>query len=150
MGNGIFYDEQHEQSLRYGVFEDDGTVAYLYLTQPDRPVPVADCWIYNKVPAPRPETIREYYGRPVPAMAGYAGPQAQYTGVEPPEVRFKWSKDGEALAVVVNGVPLGFLAPAEPRYHAFSRYLAREGRWGSPWDEPAYQRIFREGDEAND
>lgn len=57
-----FHSEQHPGSRRWVVFEDDGTSAWLYLTAPDEMRPAADCWLYNRVPAPAPrvrQTRRE-------------------------------------------------------------------------------------------
>src|SRR5438132_230494 len=48
----LFVSEQHPVSRRWAVIEDDGRAAWLYLTEPDTRKPVADCWLYNRVPTP--------------------------------------------------------------------------------------------------
>src|SRR4051794_17608966 len=130
-----FYDEQHELSRRYAVFEDDGKVAYLYLTRPEEPEPVADCWLYNRVPPISQDEVAAYAseGTPPPVAEGYAGPDAVYQGTGVPAATFAWSRDGEAVAVLVSGVPLGCIIHREGRYVSYSRNLQREGPWGNPW-----------------
>src|SRR6188474_2441390 len=43
-----FESEQHPMSRRWAVVEDDGKVAWLYLTAPDSLKPVATCFLYNQ------------------------------------------------------------------------------------------------------
>ncbi|MFC1759348.1 hypothetical protein ACFL2H_11385, partial [Planctomycetota bacterium] len=47
-----FIDAQHPLSRRFAIFEDSGTSAWLYLTEPDTEKPSADAWVYNRIPAP--------------------------------------------------------------------------------------------------
>ncbi len=150
MDDTIFYDEQHEQSRRYAVFEDDGQVAYLYLTEPDKPVPVADCWLYNRVPPIKEEDRNSYYGKAPPVGESDAGPDAVYEGVGPPEVQLVWTEDGESVAVLVDRAPLGFITHDESKYLSFSRHLVKEGFWGKPWDEEKFRATFMRGEDHND
>jgi hypothetical protein len=126
------------------VFEDDDTTGYLYLTRPDEPAPAADCWLYNRIPAPGGNAIDEYMRRgvPPPVIVEYAGPDAQYTG-RAPDVRFVWTSGGEAVACEVDGTVLGFIALNESE-RGFSRHLLRESAWGHPWNEELYSRIFED------
>ena len=72
----LFLQAQHPESLRYAILEDNGTSAWLYLSEPDKPKPVADVWIYNRIEAPSRDEIRAYRDGPPPAAAGFAGPNA--------------------------------------------------------------------------
>jgi hypothetical protein len=132
--------EQHPVSRRWAIFEDDGVSAWLYLTEPDVKRPVADCGVYNRIAAPPNSDIERYRGGPPPACVGYAGLDARYSGTEPPEVCFRWSQDGEGVAVEVDGAPLGFVAPGTTR--GVSRHLVRTGPWGNHWDEALFRRLF--------
>jgi hypothetical protein len=139
------YDEQHPVSRRWAVFDDEGDSAWLYLTERDEPRPIADCWVYNRVPAPQPAEIARYRGGPPPACIGHAGPDARYQGPEPPVVRFLWSPDGESVAVWINGRELGYIVSGGRR--GFSRHLLQAGPWGQPWDEPRYRAVFPNRDD---
>lgn len=126
------------------MFEDDDTTGYLYLTRPDEPAPAADCWLYNRIPAPGGNVVEDYMrkGEQPPVIVEYAAPGAQYTG-QAPDVRFIWSEDGEAVACEVDGTVLGFIVLNESE-RGFSRHLLRESGWGNPWNEEIYKRIFDE------
>jgi hypothetical protein len=67
----LFLDSQHSTSRRFAVLEDNGTSAWLYLTEPDSRTPVADAWVYNRIPAPSTKKILSYRGGPAPAAIGY-------------------------------------------------------------------------------
>ncbi len=114
--------------------------AYLYLTEPAQMKLCADCWIYNRIPAPPPEDIRKLYrGRPPPAAAGYVTDASALVGPDPAG-GFIWSSDGEAVCVCIAGQPMAFVPG--PRQRGYSRNLARVGPWGNPWDEDLYQSLF--------
>jgi hypothetical protein len=48
----LFLSEQHAHSLRHAVVEDDGEVAYLYLTVPRLTEIAAAAWIYSRANVP--------------------------------------------------------------------------------------------------
>jgi hypothetical protein len=137
----MMIQEQHPVSHRWAIFEDDGVSAWLYLTEPNLMRPVADCWVYNRIDAPPSAEIEKYRGGPPPACMGYAGPGAQYPRGETPQARLLWSDDGEGVAIVVDGVALGFILSGSKS--GYSRHLLRTGPWGQPWDEQRYQALFR-------
>jgi hypothetical protein len=131
--------EQHPLSRRWAVFEDDGVSAWLYLTQPDALRPVADCWLYNRITPPSPGEIHRYRGRPPPASTEYAGPESVRSLPEAATISFKWSADGESVAVSIGEEPLGLIVQGQPR--GLSKNLRAPGPWGQPWDEALYQSV---------
>lgn len=132
--------DKHLLSQRTAVFEDDGTSAWLYLTAPRGNKPVADCWVYNRIPPPDPASIRSYQGGPPPACQGYA----DLEGTVGPEyfamVKFVWASDGNAVSVWVGDQALGFIAGAS--LQGYSRFLLRDGPWGNVWDQALYDTSF--------
>jgi hypothetical protein len=48
----LFISEQHPVSQRWAILEDNGRVAWLYLTEAGSQKPAADCWLYNRVAIP--------------------------------------------------------------------------------------------------
>ncbi len=138
---------QHPVSSRWAVFEDDGITGFLYLTPPDEQRPIADCWLYNRIEPPPDEEAQSYAesGTPPPATISYAGPHARYAPSAPPHVHFIWSRDGESVAVAVDGEVLGFITLVGRRAQSYSRKLARDGGGGNTWDEHLFHSLFGEG-----
>ncbi len=63
--DNLFLQVQHPESLRYAILEDNGTSAWLYLTEPCKPGPAADAWVYNRVEPPWRDEVRAYRDGPV-------------------------------------------------------------------------------------
>lgn len=139
----LFLSERHPTSGRTATAEDDGTSAWLYLSEPGGPRVVADAWVYNRVPPPPRERVASYRPAPPPAAEGFAGPDALCPDPAAHRWSLLWSADGESVALVRDGVPLALVARAgRPGY---SRLLARPGPWGAPWDEAAYRAAVTDG-----
>ena len=136
----LFLDSQHPTSKRFGVFEDNGISAWLYLTEPSTRKPVADAWVYNRVPAPTTKEIQSYRGGPPPAAIGYASDDALCHTPSEHEWSFIWSTDGESVAIARNGMPVACIATAQKP--GYSRELIKDGPWGNPWSDELFERTF--------
>lgn len=134
----LFVTEQHTLSNRWAILEDDGRAAWLYLTEPDSTAPAADCWLYNRVPAPADIDI-EPDGPPV-ATRPYLASSEPFTPPSAEAIRFVWSADGHSIAVLFDQQLFGFIAHAsQPGY---SRLLSKAGPFGSPLDQAVYSTAF--------
>ena len=140
MPEEVFLSEQHSVSHRWAVLEDDGLSAWLYLTEPDAEKPVADCWIYNRIPSPEPAESYLSRGVAPPAPCGYAGKGALLVSPDASGFRLMWSRDGESVALFADSILMGFIASGQKR--GFSRNLEKAGAWGNPLDEDVYQAVF--------
>ena len=110
----LFVSDVNVQSSRHAVIEDDGEVAYLYLTEPGRLNIVASAWIYSRANFPNPSD-RDW--------------------------TFLWSDDGESVAVLADGHPLAcIVGAAGPGY---SRDLEAVSSLGHAWDDTTFARVFR-------
>lgn len=136
----LFVSEQHSISRRWAMIEDDGTSCWLYLSGPDTQKPVADCWLYNRVPAPDEAEIEKYRGGPPPAARQYAGPDALMLPPREAQVSLRWSRDGESVAAFFERELAGFIVGGQAR--GFSRHLIASGAWGSPLDRTIFQAEF--------
>ncbi|MHC4694986.1 MAG: hypothetical protein ACYS67_19825 [Planctomycetota bacterium] len=136
----LFINDQNPQSLRFAVIEDDGNSAWLYLTECDSPKPVADVWLYNRIPAPPMEDIQSYRGGPPPAARGYVSDSALCMTPKNHEWRFLWSTDRESVAVTRDGVPVACIVAGQKR--GYSRELNKDGPWGNTWSDELYDEIF--------
>jgi hypothetical protein len=145
MNEHLFLGEQHPVSRRRGTFEDDGTSAWLYLSEPRTHRVVADAWAYNRVPPPPVSQVESYRPSPPPAAEGYAGPEALCLDPTAFGWGLRWSADGESVAVLRDGVAMALIARAgRPGY---SRLLAKTGPWGAVWDEQVFREVMGESAE---
>ena len=136
----LFLDSQHSVSRRFAVFEDDGTSAWLYLTESDTRKPVADAWVYNRIPAPPTEEVHSYRGGPPPAAIGHASDMALCAIPADHEWSLIWSTDGESVAIVKDGVPVACIVAAQES--GYSRELIKDGPWGQTWSDELFERTF--------
>jgi hypothetical protein len=136
----LFLEDQHPSSRRMACIEDDGTSAWLYLTEPDSRKPVADAWVYNRIAAPPFDAIKAYRGGPPPAAQGYASEQALCEDPSADEWSFIWSSDGEAVAIAKDGAPVAFIVLG--RKGGYSRELVKDGPWGHPWSDELFHSTF--------
>jgi hypothetical protein len=136
----LFIDEQNLQSHRFAVLEDDGTSAWLYLTERNSQKPIADVWVYNRIPTPPTKDIQSYRGGPPPAASGYASDLALCLTPTSHEWTLLWSADGESVAVTKDGVPVACIVAGQER--GCSRELLMDGPWGNTWSDELYTEVF--------
>jgi hypothetical protein len=114
----LFLSDHNGQSLRRAVVEDDGDVAFLYLTAPHLTKIAATAWIYNR-------TSSVFGACRDLAAADWA---------------LLWSHDGHSVAVLADDFPLACIVNAtNPGY---SRDLTAPTSVGNTWDDLLYARIF--------
>lgn len=140
----LFLDDQHPTSQRFGVVEDDGTSVWLYLTEVNTRVPVADAWVCNRIPAPTTIDIQAHRGGPPPAAIGYASDNALCNSPLEHEWAFIWSTDGESVAIAKDGVPVACIIAAQKG--GYSRELIKDGPWGHTWSNKLFARTFHNGE----
>jgi len=134
----LFLSEQHPRSRRWAIVEDDGSVAWMYLTAPDSERPVADCWLYNRVEAPtRFDATR---GAPPVVPASHLVSSTPFPAPAPDAVSFVWSGDGESVAVLFDADPVGSILAGEAR--GYSAHLSRPGPFGAPLDPARFEQVF--------
>jgi hypothetical protein len=134
--------EVHPHSKKEARFEDQGHSAWLYLSRTDSPVVAADCWIYNRIPAPNESEISQFKTSSPPAVESCAHPHAEFTPIDSDIFELKWSRDGRSVALLINGIPFGFISPGVQR--GYSKHLLKTSPWGHQWDEGLYQILFDE------
>ena len=137
-GDELFLSEQHAISQRWAILEDDGCVAWMYLTEPGSEKPVADCWLYNRVQAP--PSFNSLRGEAPVAPATYVQSIQPFAPPKAESVSFRWSSDGESVAVLFQGELVGFIA-ANQRL-GFSKNLHKTGPFGSPLNHALYEQLF--------
>jgi hypothetical protein len=132
--------EQHPDSQRTATFEDDGTSAWLFLSEPKGLKLVADAWVYNRVPAPTRDQVKSFRSGPPPAAEGYAGPDALCEEPTKFDWRFQWSMDGHSVAILQDGIPVAAIIDAQRP--GMSRSLIQNGPWGIVWDDSRLRSVL--------
>jgi hypothetical protein len=133
---------QHPTTKRWAVFDDDGTSAWLLVTEPEIPKPVADCFVYSCVPVARKMPKTWDGSGPPPMIKKYASDAAYRPGLSADRIRLAWTKSGSAALVLVDDTPVAFLVVGEKQ--GYSRGIAVDGPYGHPWDEARFKEVFRE------
>lgn len=144
MAQGLFLQSHHKISKRSAIFEDDERVAYLYLTRPGTMQPERDAIAYSRIkPIDRVEweEIRKTGGTPV-LMKELASETAVVEKPVEREFSFNWSRDGSAVALIRNGVPIAFVSSAEKL--GYSKAVAKASPLASSWDQAKYESLFPE------
>ena len=147
--DSLHVTERHPDSRRTAIIADEGDSVWLYLTDAGGEGITADCWLMNRIPAPRYAELAEndgaerYRGEglPPPAIAEVVAEGAfRSAPLEAARCRFTWAANGESVAAYYETVLLGFIARGEPR--GFSRFLRVASPWGEPLDLERYTEVF--------
>lgn len=139
---GIFLQGTHPVSARSAVLEDDGHVAYLFLTAAGSFVPERQVAAYTRKP---PVASVDWWelkltGDTAPIWRDVASAQATIPEPNAKELSFRWSQDGQAVCLLRNGQPIAFVSSSH--VHGYSKALAKPSVLGIPWDKRAYQLTF--------
>ena len=132
-----------DTSRRLAVFEDDGTSAWLYLTAAQTRKPIADIWIYNRIPAPHANEIAGYRGGPPPAAIGFADDSTICDAPHDYEWTLDWHLRGECVVLHRDRIAIAMLAASDRR--GWCRNLLRNGPWGNVWSDDLYSERTQTG-----
>jgi hypothetical protein len=140
-GPGLFLQSQHHQSRRYAILEDDGRIAYLYLTERGERMPVRDAVVYTRAPlAKAQDWDRVKRGAPPELSLDIASPSAVVPFPKASEFSFRWAADGESVAILRKGSPV---AMASIRYKlGHSKAVFVPSPLANPWDAGAFSTLF--------
>jgi hypothetical protein len=136
-----FQSLQHPTTKRWAILEDDGTSAWLYITDPDSTKPVADCFVYSCRP-PEAELPATWDRKsPPPITTEFASSSACRTDVSQSRMQLVWTERGDAVAVLLDNIPIAFMVVGEKQGH--SRAVAVDGFYGRPWNEARFAEAFQ-------
>ena len=140
MCESIFLTSSNEYSKRTAIFEDNGISGWLYLTCPNDNKIIRDCWIYNRISAPDFFEISKYKNGPPPASVEYAGENSCMQDPFEEGFHFKWSPDGNAVALLFENTPLGYITLKNEK--GYSKNLVKPGPWGDLLNQKDYEELF--------
>jgi len=116
---------------------------YLYLTKPGTQQPERDAIAYMRIsPVERADWERIQKTGETPLLSkDLASAEAQITNPAAREFSFRWSRDGNAVALLRNGVPIAF-ASISDRY-GYSKAVSKDSPMASAWNQAKYDATFR-------
>jgi hypothetical protein len=137
-----FIQSHSAVSGRHAIVELEGSAVYLYLTEPERPVPERDVLVFSVGPLVSVEEAKAaaQSGRPPPLAASKASALAVQSVERIKEMSISWSASGESVAVLLNGEPWAFVSANDRR--GYSRAVGSAGFYGEPWSDEAFLRDF--------
>jgi hypothetical protein len=128
-------------SGRAVIIADEGDSIWAYLTESGTIRPERDCWLFNKPTAANDPDLEQYRAAslPPPAPASVIDAAGVIDAPQAAHWSVRWSDDGTAAVVALDGVDIGVMAMAEPR--GMSRHLREAGPWGRSWDAQFVERL---------
>src|SRR5262245_26867311 len=138
----MFLQSRSPVSKRIAILEDNGKVAFLYLTEPNVSRPLRDAIVYSRIPPVKAvdwDRIRKTGETPL-LTTDIASPTAVIPSPRQSEFTFKWSEDGEAVAVLRQGVPLAFVS-IKARL-GYSKAVVVASPLVNVWDQQLYSSLF--------
>jgi hypothetical protein len=139
---GLYLHDTHDVSGRSAVLEDDGHVAYLYLTAPGSFTPQRHVVVYSRrKPVDRVDWWElRMTGETAPLWREIASRNAILAQPREADFRFRWSADGQAVAIVHRDQPLAFLTTEPP--HGHSKAVQKASALGLPWNQRRFDDLF--------
>lgn len=139
--DGLFLQSQHHQSRRSAILEDDGRTAYLYLTDRGKRTPVRAAVVYTRAPlAPAQDWSKVKDGAPPELSLDIASPSAVVPFPRAPEFSFRWSADGESVALLRKDVPVALVSSHQKL--GYSKAVNVPSALANPWDQGKFVALF--------
>ena len=135
----ILLQSTNHVSQRSAFLEDDGNVAYLYLSAPSMPIPVRAVVVYSRH-SPQPKidwSAVSKSGEQPPLSRDIASITAVLAQPKAAEFSFKWSRKGNAVALLHKGTPLALAAASET--DGYSKAVSKPSPLAVPWDQRVYE-----------
>ena len=141
-GKGLLIEHEHARSRRHALLDANEQCGWLLLTLPGEYRIDREAFVFSPgLLVPVDEAIRASKdGHPPPLASEYASPDAIIREPDADEFAFRWSDDGESVAVLHRGEPAAMIVSGSNR--GYSRALSREGFYGHPWDQSIYESVF--------
>src|SRR3989338_625433 len=133
----IFIEQKNNISGRFAIIEENGTGAWLYLTPMSGEGIDRDAFIYSLIEPAEKLNIDEIKNGDTPILTkAVASELAVITNANESELAFKWSADGNSVAVLYRDDPIAFINSGEKS--SCSKSLSKESFFGRPWDQSLY------------
>lgn len=138
----MLISQRHAASGRWAVVDEVGTHSvWMYLTEPTKPRPVRDAFVFSRVEPISRDQVQGYAksGGPPPVCVEFIGTGCIEDRARPP-MALRWARDGESVCVMVDGIARAVASMHRER--GMSRDLVKPGPWGEPWCEATFSSLF--------
>src|SRR5688572_1706020 len=130
-----------EASGRTAAVHEEIDSVWLYLSRPGEARPEVASWVLNTSDAPPVPDFAKYRSQSSPPPL----PIGQVDGAPPDPHHGRWSllwsRDGHAVAAVLDEQPIAFVVGGHPR--GYARHVKSGANpWALPWDEAAFAAAF--------
>lgn len=132
---GFFKASLSGASARQAVVEDTGASAWLYLTEPEDPTPIAACFLYNGIAPGGADP-----DGPPPLDPQFASGFEVPRPVSEDDIEIFWSLDGDAAAVRIHGLLVAYITAADPV--GFSRSVSEDCPWAHLFDVGRFNELW--------
>jgi len=124
------------------IVEDDGQVAYLYLTAPLSMQIERDVILYMRVqPISQAEWKKLGESKSTPLLTiDIASPTAVIQDPAESEFEFRWSRDGNSVALLYHDQPLAFTSTTEKL--GYSKAIVDTSPLANFWEQTKYDAVF--------
>jgi len=142
MAEGLFIHSFNNVSNRYAILDELQDTAVLYLSEVDNQKPVKDAFAYMRV---EPLDILTWKNRmkrgesPI-LHIGLASESSVITKTQESDFTFKWSLDGQSVALIYKQLPIAFISIKEK--YGFSKSVKKNSPIVNSWNEELYDELF--------
>ena len=130
-----------EASGRTAIVREEVDSVWLYLSRPGEDRPEVACWVLNTIDAPPAPDFASYRSQSAPPPLPAARLAAALPDPHQGRWSLQWSRDGHAVAALLDERPIAFVVGGRPRGHA--RYVqGGADPWALPWDDEMFATVF--------
>lgn len=135
-------ESRNERSGLEAWIEEEVDSVWLFLVRAAGECILAHCWLCNTTSKPLLHSWEEYREKsaPPPAPKPLVLDGSVLLRAESPGWAISWSGDGQSVAALHDGVPMGFIIGGSSK--GYSRYIRESSAWGEPWSSGGYLEIF--------
>jgi hypothetical protein len=135
-------ESKNERTRLVALIEEEVDSVWLFLVGAAGEGILAHCWLYNTTSEPLLPSWEEYRERsaPPPAPKLLILDGSVLLRAESPGWTISWSGDGQSVAALHDGVPMGFIIGGSSK--GYSKYIRKSSAWGEPWSSDKYLEIF--------
>jgi hypothetical protein len=142
MAENMFIHSYNTVSERYAILDEFGNTGVLYLSEKGSQKPEKDALAYMQVSPIDEETWKEKMraGEPPVLHIGIASKEAVIAITKENDFSFRWSNDGQAVALIYKGKAITFISLSEK--YGFSKAVIKDTKIVKPWDQSLYEQLF--------
>ncbi|WP_420589495.1 hypothetical protein [Bacterioplanoides sp.] len=143
MAEGLFLHSYNENSKRFAILDEQGDVAFLYLSEIGKQRPERDSVAYMLT---EPQKGIDWQllaneGLPPQISKELASKSAVISLTKESDLSFHWSNDGHAVALLYKKDPITFVTINDKL--GYSKAVIKDIGLANAWNQAKYESIFK-------